>query len=60
MFNDIKNELEKIIYINEKKFISEMLNFYVNSEDKASIKSIKKCFNDILHSNFSDNVILID
>jgi hypothetical protein len=61
LFNDIKNELVKQgIRINEAKFTNEFLNFYVTAEEQCSIQSIKKCFNNILHNNWSEMVKFVN
>jgi hypothetical protein len=60
LFNDIKNQLIKQgILINDSKYNNELLNFYVTAEENCSIPSIKKCFNNILHNNWSDKVLLV-
>jgi hypothetical protein len=59
LFNDIKNLLLKQgILINEFKYNNELLNFYVTVEENCPIQSIKRCFNNILHNNWSEKVSL--
>jgi hypothetical protein len=55
LFNDIKNILSRSLFINEKKFISLMLDFYARSGELCSISEVKKCFSKILHDYNSNS-----